>query len=176
MHRPNLNSLPGAERRRLAQAIQQYATPAIVNEHWEAVISGVHNNPSSFLSFHRNYIGQLENYLQAQGHTQWTPLPAWNPAEPIPPEFNVPDNGPDRLRNLNPGISFSPQFDANLGNYTTDEELGIALRPVHDTVHRTVGGVMNNLRRAPEAPIFWPWHAFIDDIWWDWQRISVIVP
>ncbi len=104
------------------------------------------------------------------------PLPAWNPATPIPEQFNIPNTGPDRLRNLNPNISFSPQFDHDhLGDFETDEELGMSLMGPHGSVHNVIGGVMRTFR-SPAAPIFWPWHSFIDDIWWTWQRDTIITP
>lgn len=175
MHRKNLKDLSAEDRNILARLIQQYATPAVVSEHREAMAAGVHNSPVGFLYFHRNYIAGLERYLQRQGFEKWVPLPQWNPADPIPEEFNIPDTGSGRLRNLNPNISFSPRFDLpNLASFHSDEELGMALIGPHNRVHRRVGGVMNNLWRAPEAPIFWPWHSFIDDIWWNWQRQNVM--
>ncbi len=177
MHRPNLNNLPPSERILLAGLIQQYATPGIINMHSNAVSSGVHNDPVGFLSFHRNYIAGLDTFLVEQGYAQWVPLPAWDPAEPIPEEFNIPNSGPERLLNLNPNVSFSPEFDQeNLTNFATVEELGMALMTRHNLVHARIGGVMNNLRRAPIAPIFWVFHSFVDDIWWEWQRLTVVVP
>ncbi|MHB8918038.1 MAG: tyrosinase family protein [Desulfocucumaceae bacterium] len=177
MSRSNLSSLSENERSTLASLILQYVTPEIVEEHRNAALSGAHSDPVLFLSFHRRYIGGLEGFLQEQGYPQWVPLPAWNPAEPIPEEFNIPNAGPGQLENLNPNVSFSPQFDPeNLINYETVEELGAAILPLHNLVHRRIGGVMNDMFRAPEAPIFWPFHSFIDDIWWNWQRITVVVP
>ena len=177
MHRPDLNALPADERTLLAGLIQQYTTPNIIRIHRDAIISGAHNNPVTFLSFHRNYIGGLEAFLLELAQSRWVPLPAWNPVEPIPREFNIPDAGLDRLRNLNPNVSFSPEFDQeNLPNFRTVEELGQALMARHNLVHSRIGGVMNNLQRAPEAPIFWPFHSYIDDIWWEWQRLTVAVP
>lgn len=177
MHRPNLISLSEYERLTLASLILLYVSPEIVEEHRNAALSGAHSDPVFFLSFHRRYIGGLEGFLQEQGYQQWVPLPAWNPAEPIPEEFNIPNTGPDQLENLNPNVNFSPQFDPdNLVNYETAEELGAALLPLHNLVHRRIGGIMNDMFRAPEAPIFWPFHSFIDDIWWNWQRITVVVP
>jgi hypothetical protein len=177
MRRPDLNNLPAADRTLLAELILQYATPDVVAVHWDAVQSGAHNDPAMFLSFHRNYIAGLETFLEEQGYPQFVPLPAWNPANPIPEEFNIPATGPDRLQNLDPQVSFSPEFDReNLKNYETVEALGEAVMPVHNVVHQRVGGVMNSARRAPEAPIFWSFHSFVDDIWWEWQRTTVAVP
>lgn len=177
MNRLNINSFSADQRATLSGLIQQYTTPSIVEEHANAISSGVHSDPAMFLSFHRSYIGGLESFLSEQGYPQWVPLPAWDPAEPIPEEFNIPNTGPDQLQNLNPNVSFSPEFDKeNLVNFATVEELGSALMQRHNLVHQRIGGVMNNQQRAPEAPIFWPFHSFIDDIWWEWQRITVTVP
>lgn len=177
MSRPNLNSLSENERLTLVSLILQYVTPEIVEEHRNAALSGAHSDPVLFLSFHRRYVGGLEGFLQEQGYPHWVPLPSWNPEEPIPEEFNIPNTGPGQLENLNPNVSFSPQFDPeNLANYETVEELGAAIIPLHNLVHRRIGGIMNDMFRAPEAPIFWPFHSFIDDIWWNWQRITVVVP
>ncbi len=177
MHRLNLTGLEPNERTQLAELIQQYTTPAIIGQHISPP-PGVHTDGSIFLSWHREYLAGLEDFLVGQGHPEWSPLPAWDPAEPIPDEFNIPSEGPDRLRNLNPNISFSPEFDPeNLGNFENDEELGMELMmsPFHNAVHVAVGGVMATFR-SPEAPIFWPWHSYIDDIWWTWQRLTVITP
>ncbi len=177
MSRLNLNNLSSREREELAELIQVYATPRVVEEHWNAALAGVHENPVTFLSFHRGYLNNLETYLRAEGHPEWVPLPAWNPAEPIPAEFNIPDTGPGRLRNLDPRVSFSPEFDShNLVNFQSEAELGEALIPRHNEVHARVGGIMSSVRNAPRAPIFWPFHSFIDDIWWEWERITVTVP
>lgn len=177
MHRPYLNRLLRAEMTALARMIMEYSTPQVVGEHWAAIQAGVHDNPESFLSFHRDYVRGLESYLEKEGMSKWVPLPKWDPALPIPEEFNIPSSGPGRLRNLNPNISFYPQFDRrNLINFKTQADLGMALMARHNTVHSTVGGVLNNLREAPQAPIFWAFHAFIDDIWHDWQESTVNVP
>ena len=175
MHRPDLLSLAANERTTLAASIQQYVTPAIVNQHLSAPL-GVHNDGATFLSWHRAYIAGLEAFLVDQGHPEWSPLPAWDPATRIPPEFNVPGQGVGKLVNLNPGISFSPTFDhERLANFETDGALGDTLMGIHGTVHIEVGGVMASFR-SPSAPIFWCWHSFIDDIWWGWQRGVVVVP
>lgn len=175
MSRLSINIMPPNERAQLARRIEEYVTPEIIQEHLDAIRLGMHDDPVGFLSFHRRYIGGLEVFLLQLGYLRWVPLPMWDPREPIPQEFNIPNSGPGRLRDLNPNISFSPQFDnENLADFSTVEELGEALRNRHNEVHRRIGGIMNDLRRAPEAPIFWPFHSFIDDIWWKWQRIMGI--
>jgi hypothetical protein len=175
VHRPDLNSLSASDRTQLADLIQQHATPAIVQQHVNPP-PGVHSNGTVFLSWHRSYIAGLEAFIVAQGRPEWSPLPAWDPSNAIPNQFNRPNSGPGALQDLTPNVSFSPDFDEpNLVNFDTDDELGIALIGPHNLVHVRVGGVMGNFQ-SPSAPIFWPWHSFLDDIWWSWQRLSVAVP
>lgn len=174
MRRPNIYDFSSRERALLADLILEYTTPEIIDRHWNAVLSGAHDDPVGFLSFHRSYILGLEEFLIRRGYGQWAPLPAWNPAEPIPLEFNIPSTGPGRLLNLNPGVSFAEFFEpAYLLGFPTEAELGEALIPRHNLVHSRIGGIMNNLRLAPAAPIFWLFHSFIDDIWWEWQRLTI---
>jgi len=156
----------------MSRLIQQYVTPEIVDLHWNAAQAGAHRDPVMFLTFHREFIGGLDAFLSEQGYPQFVPLRAWNPAEPIPMEFNIPNFGPRRLRNLNPNVSFSPDFDPeNLSSFRTVAELGDALMSRHNLVHQRIGGIMNDMRMAPLAPIFWPFHGFIDDIYANWQTI-----
>jgi len=46
--------------------------------------------------------------------------------------------------------------------------LNVGRKGAHYVVHDRVGGHMADLNHAPEAPIFWPWHSFIDDIYQSW--------
>lgn len=52
------------------------------------------------------------------------------------------------------------------------EEFARALYPWHSDVHGTVGGTMSNLETSPAAPIFWYWHAFIDDLYEDYKQCN----
>lgn len=52
---------------------------------------------------------------------------------------------------------------------------GQSPNPVNSTYHNSVhnimgsqGGVMGNFR-SPAAPIFWLWHAYVDDVWKSWE-------
>ena len=40
--------------------------------------------------------------------------------------------------------------------------------PYHNNIHVNMGGVMGYFR-SPSAPIFWLWHAYVDDLWKHWQ-------
>lgn len=35
---------------------------------------------------------------------------------------------------------------------------------------------MCDIMLASAAPIFWCWHAFVDHVYWDWQRCTVVCP
>ncbi|RKP10276.1 hypothetical protein THASP1DRAFT_2882, partial [Thamnocephalis sphaerospora] len=41
--------------------------------------------------------------------------------------------------------------------------------PQHDKVHIAVGGDMVTIY-SPNDPVFWLHHAFVDKLWWEWQR------
>ncbi|KAL7275943.1 hypothetical protein RUND412_001100 [Rhizina undulata] len=43
----------------------------------------------------------------------------------------------------------------------------------HYAGHHGVGGEMSNTISSPNDPLFWLHHAFVDRIWWDWQRINI---
>jgi len=79
-----------------------YLTDAVVATHTTIIHDDIH-----IFTGHRAYIEDLEAYLQIQGGGQFVPLPKWDPATQIPPEFNVvraEDDGTPRppLVNLNP--------------------------------------------------------------------------
>ena len=40
--------------------------------------------------------------------------------------------------------------------------------PYHNGVHGAMGGNMGNFS-SPASPIFWCWHAFLDDMWKEWE-------
>lgn len=44
----------------------------------------------------------------------------------------------------------------------------------HNSVHGAMSGVMGNFR-SPITPIFWIWHAYVDDIWKQWEMNCPVV-
>jgi hypothetical protein len=54
-------------------------------------------------------------------------------------------------------------------SYATGTDLVNAVNGWHGSVHTTVGGTMANADISPAAVIFWPWHAFVDNIYARWQ-------
>jgi hypothetical protein len=170
--RVDIYSFTPSERQALVNLILQYLTDAVVAAH----VTIIHNDVHIFTG-HRTYIEELEAFLASQGAQRFVPLPKWDPATPIPSEFNVvkpQDDGTPRppLRNLNPNLPMPPQFAAPAVCAIADgNALGNAVnRPWHGDVHIAVGGTMSLFSIASAAPIFWCWHAFVDEIYYDWQR------
>jgi hypothetical protein len=101
-------------------------------------------------------------------------LPSWRPWEPVPLEFLVPPQERGFVHPPIPPVSeveFAPWSSENVARWRDLNAMGFALSwGPHFRVHFTCGGEMAIIPRAPVAPLFWPWHAFIDEIYEDWLR------
>lgn len=171
-HHPALNSFTSNERSDLVNLILPYLTDAVVAAH----VKIVHFGEQTFIG-HGAYIEELEAYLLKQDGKEFVPLPRWDSADPIPEEFSVvktQDDGTERpaLANLDPHMPLPEQFIVpKLCDYTDADALGNEINPWHVHVHTTVGGTLGNFQIASAAPIFWCFHAFISDVYHDWQRL-----
>lgn len=163
--------------------------------------SASHNYAEPFLTWHRDYIRDMEEWLLTQqGGRKFVPLPKWNPIDMIPNAFYIPSGvnpctslpsisvipqvtpigsqnpasassynfnrfqNPTTLCNYSAGIcSFRGSWGTAIDNFACDLELE------HDWVHGAIGGSMGSVRNASGAAIFWLWHAYVDDIYWDYQ-------
>ncbi len=176
-HRTDLNALSAGERQVLVNLMLPYLTDAVVAQHVTIIHSGV-----ELFTGHRAYIADLETYLQASGGGAFVPLPMWDPANPIPLEFNVvkpQDDSTPRppLVNLNPNMPLQPEWDyPAVCEFESGDDLGNAINGWHGGVHVSIGGTMGSLAIASAAPIFWCWHAFVDHIYWNWQLCQVECP
>jgi Common central domain of tyrosinase len=176
-HRPDLNALTIVERTNLVNLILPYLTDAVVAAHTTINHSGEH-----LFTGHRAYIEDLEAYLLANGGSQFVPLSKWNPANPIPEEFNVvkaEDDSTPRppLENLNPNMPLPSKFaEPMLCEYKDADTLGSDVSGWHGNVHTMVGGTMGQFSIASAAPIFWCFHAFVDEIYYDWQHCLPMLP
>lgn len=173
MNRIDLNAIPAGDRQLLADRILAFLNDDRIDDHMAIIHSGV-----SFFTAHRAYLGTLEAWLALNLGAQFVPLPEWDPANPIPAEFDVvkpQDDGTPRqpLQNLNPAMPMPADFAFPAVCRTTSlEQLANAVSGWHGGVHGAVGGAMGDLMNAPAAPIFWCWHAFLDDIYFDWQACA----
>jgi hypothetical protein len=171
MPRADLNSLSPTDRTSLVNLIISYLNDAIVASHTTIIHQDIH-----IFTGHRAYIEGLETFLASNGGSQFVPLPSWNPARSIPAEFNIVkprDNGTQRLPlvNLNPNRPKPSQFSIPaVWNFQNGDVLGNAVNPWHGDVHGVVGGTMSDFNQASAAPIFWCWHAYVDEIYSDWEQ------
>jgi tyrosinase len=134
-----------------------------------------------FLPWHRVYLIQLEQALQAIHpdvaipYWDWTnaseqSVPAWlaafTPTVPTP-------NGPIPVVRGPGSSSDLATIASNIPAVMTDTTY-TSFRPdlegVHGMVHVWVGGSMSSIATAPADPIFWMHHANIDRIWWNWYN------
>jgi hypothetical protein len=171
--RRSIHDLDSASRFMLANDTLNFITQAVIDEHRNA--TGWHTNTEVFFTGHHGYVNQLEAYLLSIGHTSLVPVPRWDPATPIPSQFNVASSLVSQSpMNLNPNMPLSPAelLATDKCPYTTGDSLATAMRsPWHNDVHNTISGAMGNPMIAPGAPIFWLFHGFIDDYYhqWDWR-------
>ncbi len=169
--RRTIQALSAADRTTLANAIVAFITQPILDEHINSTWH--HAQSELFFSGHHGYLNKLENYLLANGLSQFVPVPMWNPGTAIPPEFLVLDPLVAGAGALNPNPNMPPP--SHLVNvcsepYATAGDLAIAVEsPWHDQVHGAVGGAMSRLSTAPGAPIFWLWHGFLDEMYHTYQ-------
>jgi hypothetical protein len=160
--RRDVHALSAAERARVVAAMLEYITDDVVRAH-EAIDHG----SSHFFHLHREFLAGMEAHLASRGLS----LPRWDPATTIPREFNVVKGRRPALESLSPNLPVPANLRADaIGRFRTEDALRDALVPWHNRVHVRIGGAMGRLDMAPAAPIFWCWHATIDDLYAAWQR------
>ncbi|MGE3107725.1 MAG: tyrosinase family protein [Phycisphaerales bacterium] len=181
--RPDIYSFTPAQRADLFTQMSNYISKTKIEDH--ICPPADKHGSARFLCWHRAYIKGMEDYLISQNRPQFVPLPKWVPSTCIPAEFLV-GGGVDAdcalvaacganaahclaLVNSCPGIGIPANVGTNLCANTTFSTFRSNLESgYHNGVHGAVGGVMG-WYESPGAPIFWLWHAGIDDIWFDWQ-------
>lgn len=166
----------------LADKILEYVDEPVRVEHANAHTWHHAGNPD-FFDGHRQYIGKLEAFLLAQGLAQFVPLPKWDPATTIPGPLRAVKVLPavaqlgfgNAIANPSPNRPM-PGNLRNLAAFPSASALSDDMQLVawHADVHVTVGGVMRNVAVSPCAAVFWPWHAFIDDIYEDWLALQLV--
>lgn len=155
----------------------------------------LHTSGYYFLIGHRKYIEGLETYLREAGILEERELlPRWDPSDPlperrlIPPEFVEPSAGSGAKHNiwapLRPLVALSffpfkgfwlrlwPVFPFPHPTFMPWKSLfGIVLCwTSHFAVHVLVGGRFASIPLTSGTPLFWLWHAFIDDLYYGWEQ------
>lgn len=178
MNRPAFNGFNEAE----TEAILDYICGDIVDYHVDNM--GVAHGPQ-FLQWHREYLEGLEDYLLAEGFDDLVPLPAWNPCSEVPWMPNIP--GPLTTCPEQPAMPDGLEGESyDCGNFATDryscenlcdfDSLTFfknALQADHDAVHNVFGETTFNTPASPGVVLFWPWHAYVDDIYLKYQAATL---
>lgn len=167
--RPDLNNLPPHKLQRLRDKIMDYVTQPIIDQHANAV--GIHHG-MVFITWHRTYLEGLEAYLDQTGNGDLTPLPFWDPKNPIPAEFFAvaavkPGFVPLEIQDPQITTQLFSNIDCNDFNGTThflNQLIG-----KHNAAHNTVGGAMGPIMTSPSAAIFWPLHAWVDKAFLEYE-------
>ena len=141
-----------------------------------------------FLEYHRQYLAEAQAYL-ATLNLSYAPggrIPWWDPAKPMPAPFgtvappNIDCYTAGRLDNNcdwvaggfvtdDPNLPIPDRFRPGTicQQFATLHDLVVDFHAYHDDVHNTVGGMFQTFD-APGAPIFWAWHATVDDVYSSW--------
>jgi hypothetical protein len=189
--RQDFHNLSSSQQQALATLIEQWLdeNPAIVSDHSDNFSNGIHNS-SNFMPWHRVHIRMLEDFLLENGGGDFVPLPKWSPESTpasgpkIPVPFQKTASG-QSVGNMN----FNPSMHQHMTNFNnllnncdpiltdagrfSDAEEGQLVGSInadyHNRGHVQTSGVMLQTD-SPDALIFWPWHAWVDDHWYQWER------
>ena len=193
--RPDITSFTAAQQQQLADLIMSYIctgqpefgniSPAdhhfneVCEAHTFACSDKVECNGTlvntNFLPWHREFIGHLETFLLENGGEMFVPLPEWDPCTTIPPAFTGQSStcgnlAPPTNTNPNCGAFGTDKYSCeNLCGYDEFCEFSIDLELDHGGIHARVGGAMANPGISAGTAIFYLWHAFVDDVWYDYQ-------
>ena len=165
----------------------------VVKEHENTMVDPkLHNvheaNYAQLFTWHHAYLGALEAWLTAQGHPEFVPLPKWLPSTPVPTPFasygysKKNPNGKKGVQSMTDTVDWTPFVHSKLGVFTEDATTGATDKTAdaqilanvlvvpHNDTHNQLGGVMSTMS-SPTVPVFWLYHAFIDDIDTDWKSV-----
>ena len=135
---------------------------------------------------------RLEEFLTNLGFDQFVPLPAWNPSTTLPGPFqntgvpeimnttitidgeviemdmNVIAGGELEMYdfNSNAACQIFPDIDVFAGVMRAGNFGGFNN---HNEIHGAIGGAMRTVPTASASPIFWLFHAHVDELYWCFQ-------
>jgi tyrosinase len=135
------------------------------------VMSGMTMRGRNFLAWHRWFVLQFEQRLQAEQPGVTVPYWDWIASPKIPPQLNK----ANQLRRWQISREWTPDLMPDRGDVTSAmkrarfEAFQARLENAHNWVHTAVGGEMNS-SSSPADPLFWLHHANIDRLWARWQK------
>jgi hypothetical protein len=165
--RQNQRNLTAATRSELHRRLRDYihSSEDPVRRHFEQ--GHVHGTPQ-FLPWHRQFLEGFERWQRVRlaDPGAFVPLAFWDPADSLPSEFAhegrnasipsmpLPDSlAMDRLS--------SPDYQA----------FSSIIEAYHNAVHDTIGGDMADPRVSPNDTCFWLFHAYLDNVFAEWEAL-----
>lgn len=172
--RQNQRNLTPEARRELHRRLRDYIDSAADPVGFHFQFGHVHNTPE-FLPWHRQFLQGFEDWqrLRLADPGAFIPLAFWDPADPLPSEFEHPPSvwRSNQGRNANIGpmplplaIDELPALD--FGAFSA------AMESYHNGVHNQIGGDMRDLRTAPNDTCFWLFHAYVDHVFAQWEAMQ----
>ena len=175
--RPSINDATlwgdAGKRTELKDLILAWITEPMNEQHGDEFPS-IHNT-SNFLPWHRIHIRELEDFINDESPTLLQPsglLPYYNPANPMPAEFVdvVDDFVPTNEQSpMDPTPNYNPTFNLCTGNSNPGTFSNNLEANYHDGGHGAMNGTMGGTTNAAACAIFWPWHAWVDEKWYQWE-------
>jgi hypothetical protein len=168
-----LTDLTAAQRTELSELLRIHITEDVITEH--TLGHDWHMSAEPFFYQHRGFITRAEKTLINNGGAVYVPLPMYDPTTTIPEEFRWVKNNADgsarpALTNFSPGLQMPANLaGSNICSIATGDDLAVQTNGWHGSVHIAIGGTMSNASTSPAAVIFWPWHAFVDNIYARWH-------
>lgn len=201
--RKNQSSMTDEEKERFLNAIQTLISSGDYGRHVSHHANHNHRMHSfhgrigmlRFLPWHRIYLFELEQMMQAIEPDVFIPYWDWTTHRDIP-DWLV-DFTPTVIVNNQPRVvrrsphrspnppNLPPKEDVDMvsllstyDSFTSGLEGGIftsggilqTQTQMHNEVHNWVGGIMSNPSYSPTDAIFWLHHANCDRLWAEWQK------
>ncbi|MBV6441890.1 MAG: hypothetical protein EPGJADBJ_03583 [Saprospiraceae bacterium] len=156
----------------------------VLFSHGDPAQTAIIHNTANFLPWHRVHIRELEDYLIDLGtFSAGQILPRWRPranagepGNPIPAAMQFTNSGEMGVANPDP---ISPIFPSTIippaacTNYAVAALFSNDLQDnYHDNTHGLVGDDFGPLATSATVLGFWPWHAWVDEFWYDWENCS----
>ena len=163
--RQNQRNLTPAARAELHRRLRDYVASAEDPIGYHQANGHVHRTPQ-FLPWHRQFIERFERWQRTRlaDPAAFIPLAFWDPADPIPSEF------PHGARNSNiPSMPIPAELGVERLAALDYAQFSSMLETLHNRVHDTIGGDMRTLSTAPRDTCFWLFHAYVDNVFAQWE-------
>ena len=165
--RQNQRNLTPETRRELCRRVLDYIASGEDPVGYHRNFGHVHGTPE-FLPWHRQFLRRFEEWqrLRLEDPSAFIPLAFWDPADPIPSEFPY-----ERRANNIPSLDLAARLPIERLPTLDYQTFSAELEQHHNQVHGAIGGDMTDPRVSPNDPCFWLFHAYIDNVFAQWEAM-----